>query len=727
MYTMSNKVRSHLKNIPSIANLAQAGKQSPIRNSNRGLPSPIVPSGFLPRNDDKIIFDMTSSVNQKMGRGIVKAAFIVLAFFSFAIGYGQTVTVSITGPSTICSSTTNLSFMANAVNAGSNPTYAWMKNDSPVTDRLTGPPAHIYVAQNAPVSGDKITCKVTTSTGATATSNAYTVVLTSSVTPTVTVRIDPSAPRFSYCVGENVTFTAGSAYITGSSTYIWTLNGSTVSVPNTAASISVPVSTFATPGHFYTGSTVSVDVANLSGTCLTSASAKGTLSPSLPFVINSPPNATITPFGNLIIRSEATQTITAPTGTGYTYQWKKDGAAIAGASANTYNAGVSGSYTVAVSANGCTRESPTPLVLTKNIPPVANAGADKILVLPASLSLNGSGNDAHGSIAGYVWSQVSGPSTASLANRTTANLAVTNLVYGTYIFRFTVTDDFGESASDDVTVTVNYPPNNHNWIKTTTVLAPGQQTEAALDALQIRSGQKSVDWQYFDGLGRPMQTVSTQGSPNKYDIVTPIAYDDIGRENKKYLPYVSIGTDGFYKPSGIAEQATFYSPTNPSPPVKIPMDSRPFSETLFEPSPLNRPDKDFGTGQDWYTKDKHVKHNYLVNMHGTAVGQEQVIAWRVDSNGLPARSAAVAGHVETGGFYATGQLTIKSTKDEQGNEVREYTDKEGHVILKKVQAVAGSPALNDANAWAQTYYLYDDLGNLVVVLPPEAVRKLASQ
>jgi hypothetical protein len=61
--------------------------------------------------------------------------------------------------------------------------------------------------------------------------------------------------------------------------------------------------------------------------------------------------------------------------------------------------------------------------------------------------------------------------------------------------------------------------------------------------------------------------------------------------------------------------------------------------------------------------------------------------------------------------------TIKSTKDEEGKEVREYTDKNGRVILKKVQAVS-SPTLSNKDHWAQTYYVYDDFGNLRFVVPP---------
>jgi len=71
-------------------------------------------------------------------------------------------------------------------------------------------------------------------------------------------------------------------------------------------------------------------------------------------------------------------------------------------------------------------------------------------------------------------------------------------------------------------------------------------------------------------------------------------------------------------------------------------------------------------------------------------------------------------------YYQPNELHKTKTIDENKNEVVEYVDKEGHTVCKKVQY--GSDA--NGNLYACTYYIYDDFGNLMVVLPPEAVKNL---
>lgn len=100
-----------------------------------------------------------------------------------------------------------------------------------------------------------------------------------------------------------------------------------------------------------------------------------------------------------------------------------------------------------------------PIANTGNKPPVANAGADMVVTTPATCAtINGTQSaDPDGTIATYAWTQVSGPSAASLTNANSATLTACNLVKGIYVFRLTVVDNQGASGSDDVNVIVQDP------------------------------------------------------------------------------------------------------------------------------------------------------------------------------------------------------------------------------------------------------------------------------
>jgi len=91
-----------------------------------------------------------------------------------------------------------------------------------------------------------------------------------------------------------------------------------------------------------------------------------------------------------------------------------------------------------------------------NTPPTANAGSNQTIQLPTNnVSLTGTGNDSDGTIASYLWTKISGPSTYTITTPTTASTTITGLVQGTYIFRLTVTDNQGATGYDDVQITVN--------------------------------------------------------------------------------------------------------------------------------------------------------------------------------------------------------------------------------------------------------------------------------
>jgi RHS repeat-associated protein len=255
------------------------------------------------------------------------------------------------------------------------------------------------------------------------------------------------------------------------------------------------------------------------------------------------------------------------------------------------------------------------------------------------------------------------------------------------------------------------PSQDQNYITTFTpqiaisdaVSLPSRNTCEVMEAIQ-----------YFDGLGRPIQTVQVKGNNDATkDIIQPIAYDEFGRENKKYLPYADgTGTTGSYRSDALqagAGQSNFYAPTPPSGVTTI---NTPFAETVLEPSPLNRVVEQGAPGDDWQITAGHtIKTVYDANI---ANDVQQYDAVPVTTPGAEYQRTLVPL-----GYYNAGELYLTVTKNEnwvstdgKTHTTEEYKDKEGRLILKR--------AFDTGGIALSTYYVYDDRGNLSFVLPPGA-------
>lgn len=93
-----------------------------------------------------------------------------------------------------------------------------------------------------------------------------------------------------------------------------------------------------------------------------------------------------------------------------------------------------------------------------NQPPIADAGPSTSITLPRdTVTLVGSGTDADGQVASYLWSKVSGPTSFNISNALLPSPLFSDLTEGVYIFQLTVTDNEGASGSDTVSVTVKPP------------------------------------------------------------------------------------------------------------------------------------------------------------------------------------------------------------------------------------------------------------------------------
>lgn len=267
-----------------------------------------------------------------------------------------------------------------------------------------------------------------------------------------------------------------------------------------------------------------------------------------------------------------------------------------------------------------------------------------------------------------------------------------------------------------------------NFVRTWEAMSP-QTDPATMGSKTVREVRQTT--QYLDGLGRPIQTVVKQGSLNTaaghtqaYDMVSPVEYDAFGRQEKQYLPFAAHSnisgsaspTDGSYKSNALLQQNWFYSNSNTLSPIYGQGDTKYYGQTVFEASPLNRVDKQMAPGESWVGAGRGVTSNRYFN-----TDLDEVRIWNVTDNG----TLGDLGSYSTTAIYPAGTLYKNSSTDEMGNQVLEFTDKDGRVILKKVR-VSGSAVDNGSGrnhaGFNCTYYIYDDLGQLRCVLQPEGVR-----
>ena len=156
--------------------------------------------------------------------------------------------------------------------------------------------------------------------------------------------------------------------------------------------------------------------------------------------------------------------------------------------------------------------------------PIANAGVDQIVDEGAAVNLGGSGTDAGGSIAGYLWEETSAGgitlsnATSAIASFTAPTVANTT----TYTFRLTVTDNEDNTDQDTATVTVRKDNSFYlnNWmINTTDERSQHITDDASLTGTKTLVNVQSVSETTIDGL-EPAVLLNASGVPNYAHVPT---------------------------------------------------------------------------------------------------------------------------------------------------------------------------------------------------------------
>jgi hypothetical protein len=228
--------------------------------------------------------------------------------------------------------------------------------------------------------------------------------------------------------------------------------------------------------------------------------------------------------------------------------------------------------------------------------------------------------------------------------------------------------------------TIAVPNQSENYIKTRSYLS--QDESSFIDAVQ-----------YYDGLGRPTQSVQVGITPDQKDLITVQEYDPMGRDAKIWLPITQANNVGKIFSGNILNQAK----TNHE------NDTYPYAEPIYEASPLNRIQSQYGAGAAWRTgAGKPVKTDYLSN-------NDSLICFRYSVSG---------DNLVKNGNYTNNTLFVTKTTDEDSKVAYEFRNKQDQVILQRQM---------NGNEKHDTYFVYDDFGNLRFVLPPAITDATQSQ
>jgi RHS repeat-associated protein len=247
---------------------------------------------------------------------------------------------------------------------------------------------------------------------------------------------------------------------------------------------------------------------------------------------------------------------------------------------------------------------------------------------------------------------------------------------------------------------VSYP-----WyVQTDIAKASGATNDTLLYGLTPQNRQTTRV--FMDGLGRSIQSMALQASPQGNDVVQPIVYDNLGRQTVSYLGYAGKSTDtmGQYRSNALTAQAAFYNQTTQ---YLIAVDTAAHARQVFETSPLQRLLETGMAGAGYQPGDAGTQHYKTVSYRPNK--------FTADSN---IYITGTTGVISTSAVYADDALWVTDAIDEDGHEGLVFKDLAGRVIMKRQKTgITADPNYD-------TYYVYNFAGMLAYILPPKAVSLL---
>jgi gliding motility-associated-like protein len=182
-----------------------------VNGVNTGANSPTLTSNALV-NGDKVTCTMTSDV-------CASSASVISNVITMNVSAQQAASVSITSSQNNVCAGVLVNFTAMPVNGGSVPAYQWLVNG--ISAGANSP----VFSSSALVSGDRISCVMTSNADCTAPNVVTSNVITMNINNTIPASVTVSVSKNNVCTGTAIKFTAAPVNGGSSAVYQWMVNG----------------------------------------------------------------------------------------------------------------------------------------------------------------------------------------------------------------------------------------------------------------------------------------------------------------------------------------------------------------------------------------------------------------------------------------------------------------------------------------------------------------------
>ena len=216
-------------------------------------------------------------------------------------------------------------------------------------------------------------------------------------------------------------------------------------------------------------------------------------------------------------------------------------------------------------------------------------------------------------------------------------------------------------------------------------VTPLDKYTGAASLLKTNGVRSLTDVSYGDGFGGVSQKIHVGITPQGKDLTESYEYNSLGNLQSRTLPVpvLSEGASGNYKQI-LKSAQEYYGHSNVC------------SRFAYEASHRSLLLKEFGVGDEW--TGKAVSKKYSCNLESIPV--QRCKRYLVSTGGEL---------VESDSPYADGSLRGIRSEDEDGNMHWEFYNSENQLVLSRIL---------DGDTFFDTYFVYDEYGNLVFVLPP---------